>query len=223
MKTAVRVLPVLGVCLILSVPAFAFQIYGDYVETRTADVWTGPCFANGEVGLTGQQATMAWKVRKGSWDGVPLDGLAVVAVTKANATLGDPYSDPYPAKSILIVDQSATAQQRKALADLAKSLAGRLLQNVLSVHSAPITMEFGDDAHYGAVVLRAGDRAAIRTRALTHKDHFCGNEYTYYPPLTALHNAMPAMALDNEYLGKDLGSEWRLYDMRSAFVGTFER
>jgi hypothetical protein len=223
MKLIVRMVPVLGLGMLLTAPAFASQIYGDYVETRTADVWTGPCFANGEVGLTGQQATMAWKVREGSWDGVPLDGLTVVAVAKANATLGDPYNDPYPAKSVLIVDQNATAQQREALTNMAKAMGGRLLQNVLSVQSAPIMMEVGDEDHHGAVVLRAGDMAAIQTRALTNKDHFCGNEYTYYPPLTSLNHAMPAMALDNEYLGKALGSVWRLYDMRSAFVGTFGR
>jgi len=31
----------------------AGQIRGDYVELRTADVYTGPCFANGEVRFPG--------------------------------------------------------------------------------------------------------------------------------------------------------------------------
>jgi hypothetical protein len=29
------------------------QISGEYVETRSADVYTGQCFANGEVNLVG--------------------------------------------------------------------------------------------------------------------------------------------------------------------------
>jgi len=33
------------------------RITGDYIETRSADVYTGQCFANGEVGLVGDQAT----------------------------------------------------------------------------------------------------------------------------------------------------------------------
>lgn len=53
------------------------------------------------------------------------------------------------------------------------------------------------------------------------KDHFCGNEETYYPPLTRLSHSMPAFALTDEYTGDALGSEWRLYDKRSAFVGNF--
>src|SRR2546422_3612210 len=34
--------------LVLAVPAMA-QISGQYIEARTADVYTGPCFANSEV------------------------------------------------------------------------------------------------------------------------------------------------------------------------------
>ena len=78
--------------LLLAVPVVAGEkagISGDYVEIRTADVFTGPCFANGEVGLTGREAVLAWRVREGSWDGVRLDGLSVLAVVHAAETLGD--------------------------------------------------------------------------------------------------------------------------------------
>ena len=77
-----------------------------------------------EVGLTGQEAILAWKVQEGDWKGVPLSGLSVVAVVRANATLGDPYHDPYPARSVLIVDSRASSQQRTALAAFAESMAG---------------------------------------------------------------------------------------------------
>ena len=62
----------------------AQQIAGDYLETRSADVWTGPCFANAEMNLGGKQAVMAWKVDKGSIENVQLDGLSVVAVLTAS-------------------------------------------------------------------------------------------------------------------------------------------
>ena len=91
------------------------KITGDYIETRSADVYVGQCFANGEVGLTGDEAILAWHIRSGSWNGVKLDGLNVVAAVKANATLGDPYADPYPAKAVLIVDEQANPVQRAAL------------------------------------------------------------------------------------------------------------
>src|SRR4051812_4067368 len=90
----------------------AQQIRGDYVESRSADVYTGQCFANGEVNLVGNEAIMAWHVQSGSWNGVSLDGLTVAAAIRASATLGDPYADPDPIQSVLIVDDQASVQQR---------------------------------------------------------------------------------------------------------------
>src|SRR5256712_6215498 len=97
--------------ILICIPAAAQQIRGDYIETRSADVYTGQCFANGEVNLVGDEAILAWHVQSGSWDGVPLDGLTVAAAVHARATLGDPYANPYPARSVLIVDDQATVQQ----------------------------------------------------------------------------------------------------------------
>src|SRR3569833_606453 len=97
----------------------AQTIQGDYIETRSADVYTGQCFANGEVNLTGREALMALKVDRGTMDCVKLDGLAVAAAIRANATLGDPYANPYPAKAVLLVDDHATPQQKSALISLA--------------------------------------------------------------------------------------------------------
>ncbi|MBI5757839.1 MAG: hypothetical protein HZA46_04910, partial [Planctomycetales bacterium] len=48
--------------LCLTANGFAAQITGEYIEARTCDVYTGPCFANGEVGTTGNEAVLAWKV-----------------------------------------------------------------------------------------------------------------------------------------------------------------
>src|SRR5438270_13489278 len=84
------------------------RITGDYIETRSAAIYTGQCFANGEVGLVGNEAILGWRVQNGAWDGVRLDGLSVVAAVRARATLGDPYGKPYPAKSVLNVGDSAT-------------------------------------------------------------------------------------------------------------------
>src|SRR5580765_8204758 len=80
--------------LFLSTFSFGQGIRGDYLETRSADVYTGQCFANGEVNLTGNTAILAWHVRTGSWDGIPLEGLTVAAAVRANGTLGDPYESP---------------------------------------------------------------------------------------------------------------------------------
>src|SRR5271169_4521200 len=107
----------------------AQQIRGDYIESRSTDVYVAQCFANGEVGLTGNQALLAWHVTEGSWNGVKLDGLTVAAAVRARATLGDPYGEPYPAEAVLMVDDAANAEQRQALVALAKHQGGELLEH----------------------------------------------------------------------------------------------
>ncbi len=196
------------------------QISGQYLETRSADVYVGQCFANGEVGLTGEEAIVAWHIQEGKWDGVSLAGLTVVGAIKAQATLGDPYGKPYPAKSVLIVDQQATQQQRQALINFAQEMGGPLLQHVVRVVDTRIDMEVLQ-AHGGRARLQAGDFVTVETRAIGEKDHLCGNEDTFYQPLTATTHAMPAVAMTDEYRGTDLNISWTLHDKRSAFVGTF--
>jgi Protein of unknown function (DUF1326) len=203
-----------------ALPAHA-AIRGEYVEARSADIYTGPCFANSQVDLQGKQAIMGWKVTEGDWQGVKLDGLSVVAVVKARTTLGDPYREPYPAESILIVDQRADVSQRAALEALAKSMAGRLLDHVVSVARAPIRMEVGQGAAQGSATLVAGDLAKIQTRRLCAADMICGNEVVYYPPLVRAVHAMPAYSSEDAFHGRGLGVDWTRLGARSAFVGSF--
>jgi hypothetical protein len=200
----------------------AQQIKGQYLETRSADVYVGQCFANGEVNLTGSEAIVAWHIQEGQWDGVPLAGLNVVGAIKARATLGDPYAKPYPAKSVLIVDKQASPQQRQALINFAQEMGGQLLSHVVRVVDAPIDMEVLQQ-HGARARLQAGDFVTVETRAIGEKDHLCGNESTFYPPLTETAHAMPAVAVTDEYRGQDLDISWTLHDKRSAFVGTFAR
>lgn len=196
-------------------------IRGDYLEIRTSDVYTGPCFANAEVNLTGREAVIAWKVREGSWQGVNLTGLTVVAVVKAQSTLGDPYANPYPARSVIIVDAKAEPQQEKALVDFARSAGGELLANVVKVRKATIETDFSDEEGYASV--KAGEIVDLKTRALNEKDHLCGNEIVYYPPLTEVSNAIPAYTLAHAFRGDELNSTWSCPLKRSAFIAEFAR
>jgi hypothetical protein len=218
-----KVSMVLGLLVLLfSVCAVAQQIRGDYLETRSADVYTGQCFANGEVNLVGNEAILAWRVQRGGWDGVPLEGLTVAAAVRAKGTLGDPYENPYPAKAVLLVDDQASPQQRTALVNFAKHMGGELLNNVEQVISVPMELAVNAE-HHGAAMLRAGKFATVQTRSIGDNDHLCGNEETYYPPLTQMAHSMPAVALTDAYSGPGLGTSWELHGKRSAFVGTFAR
>jgi hypothetical protein len=208
----------------LAAGAFAANsVQGDYIEARTADVFTGACFANSEVGSVGQLAVMGWRINKGSFNGVTLDGLAVVGVLKANNTLGDVHSSAYPVKSVLIVDERATPTQRLALEAFAKRMGGDLLQDVVKVNIAPIQFEIEDNnVHTATARLTAGSLATIETRALGKKDAHCSNEEVWYAPLTKVGHAMPAFTLAHQFKGDGLGGTWSSPDKRSAFVANFQ-
>ena len=221
MKKLMFMLPLIVATASSAMAASLGTIRGDYIETRSADVYTGACVANSEVNLTGDEAIVAWRISEGSWNGVPLSGLGVVGVIKANATLGDPFTSPYPAKSVLIVDSRATAEQQEALKAFAQSKSGDLLKNIVKVESAPIQLEVGSGDRHGYGKLAAGSLARIETRSLHSKDHLCGNEDVYYQPLTELLHAMPAFTLNDEFTGRGLGVTWKLNGKRSSFVGNF--
>lgn len=211
---------------LMGLPAMANaqQIAGDYVETRSADIYTGACFSNSELNLAGDQAILAWRISKGSWNGVSLDGMSVVGVAKASGTIGDQYHDVYPAKAVLIVDDRATAAQRTALQSFAKSMAGELFNDVVKVEYAPISLNIEYDGEHpnGAVVV-AGDLAGIRARGLNEKDHYCGNEDIQYRPMAPTAHAMAGVATLDQYKGDSLGVRWTLHGKRSAYIGNFAR
>jgi len=217
-----RTLTALTILLLVAVPAWAasYSVRGDYVEARTADVYTGPCVANGEVNLAGKEAIMAWRVADGAWGGVPLSGLSVVAVVKSSSTLGDVTAQSPSAQSVIVVDQKANAAQKQALVSLAKTMAGDLLDDVVWVQQRPIEFKTGG---HGETTVQAGELASLETRCMNQNDQLCGNEDVYYPPLTQVSQPMPAFTLANSFHGSGLNTTWSNAYKRSAFVGTFTR
>jgi hypothetical protein len=205
--------------IVMALPVSAAGVTGQYVECRTCDVWTGPCFANSEM-TAGKNAVMGWKVEKGAVDGAKLDGLSVVAVVAASDTLGLPQTGE--SKAILIVDEKASAAQRAALVKLAKGQAGDLLKNVMKVESAPITIDACMCKNKGCAKLSAGG-AKIETRCLdAQHDKHCGNEFAYYPPLVKNVSAQAAVATEHGYSGKGFKHTWKESARRGAYVGSFE-
>src|SRR5260370_25455635 len=89
------------VLMILAAPVGAAELTGKYVEARTCDVYTAPCFANAEMNLAGKHAVLGWRVDQGAVDGVKLDGLSVVALIAASDTLCLKKTGPY--KALIIV------------------------------------------------------------------------------------------------------------------------
>jgi hypothetical protein len=216
-----RLLVLVALTLVLATsPAAAAGITGQYVEARTCDVWTGPCFANADFNLTGKNAVMAWRVERGTVDGVSLDGLGVVAVLSASDTLG--LEQTGPGRAMLIVDSKATPAQRDALIRLARQQAGKLLQNVVAVQSARVELvNCNCPGEVCAEVQAGGVRVKTRCLDASH-DKACGNESAYYPPLARGVRVQPAAAVENTFQGAGLPENWTDFDRRGAYVGSFE-
>jgi hypothetical protein len=205
--------------LLAAAPVCAAGLNGQYIEARTTDVWTGPCFANADVNLGGKHGIMAWKIDKGEWNRVNLDGLGVVAVLAASDTLGTQQTGR--GKAVVIVDERATREQKNALVAFAQRQAGDLARNVVAVRSAAIELNVCKCEEGGCGTLRAGD-ARIETRCLDHKHHkVCGNESAFFPPLARDVKAQPALADENSFKGKGLDGTWNDSGRRSAYLGTF--
>src|SRR5262244_235689 len=96
-------------------------VTGRYAEARTAEVFAGGCVMNSEAGTAGRQAVLAWKVDRGAFNGVPLDGLSVVAAVNADTNLGirEIGGQQAATKAAVYVDKRATVPQQAALIALA--------------------------------------------------------------------------------------------------------
>jgi len=198
----------------------AGDLRGTYLETRTCQVYTGPCFANSEIALTGKDAIMAWSIESGHHAGVDVSGLNVVLVLTADATLGfKGVNDARDVRSVVLVDTRANAAQRDALVGFARQQAGKAGETVVRVESTPIKMSLDVQTLTGSLV--AGKEVKLVTRKAVPTDCICTNEVAYYPPLTHLENFVAGVSTEAEFKGRGLGSRWSMPNSRSAYMGLF--
>ncbi|HET6426399.1 MAG TPA: DUF1326 domain-containing protein [Planctomycetaceae bacterium] len=200
------------------------QIAGEYIEARTCDVYTGPCFANGEMGLSGREAVMAWRVEQGQWNGVELAGLSVAVIANSENTMGDTGVFKMKAgkiTSVILVDEKADAAQRTALEAFVRDTAKHYTQHIRLVK--PVALKLDNDHLAGKGVFVAGDIAKIETRALAKGDCVCTNEMVYYQPLNKVSDFTPAFSKTLSYTGDGLENQWTTHGQRSAFLATFRR
>lgn len=196
------------------------EISGQYIESRTCQVYTGPCFANAEVGLAGKEAIMAWNIQQGSHNGIDLSGLKVVLALQSTKTLGFTGIDGAgEVKSVILVDETAKGPRRDALIDFAKTHSGNAGKAVLRIDDAPITMSLDEFELKGK--LSAGKSVTLETRRAGLGDCICSNESAYYPPLAELVNFAPGVTTVGEFKGRGLGTRWSTPGDRSAYVARF--
>ena len=194
------------------------RVTGDYVEVRTAEVFTGGCILGSEWESLGREAILAWRVSKGSVNGTSLDGLAAVAVVGADRNLGsETLGAPAPTaiRTVLMVDQRATAPQREALVAMVRGLAPSLTANVVDLRSVPISFtRDGTD-----VRLDAAEATLDVTTKFEHSPT-CGAT-RWFDPLATTTKAEVGLARSHAWSGDAPGAKWAQTDRKSSFVGTF--
>lgn len=193
-------------------------IIGDYVETRTAEVFTGGCLMNSEGETGGREALMAWRVDRGQLAGVSLDGLSVVAAVTADVNLGTRELGgiaPRAIRSVIYVDDHASELQRRALVTLAQTLSNGFIGDVVAVK--PVAIAFSRDPH--SIAVRAGE-ATIDVATHMHHDVSC-SALQWFQPLGRVSDATLGVTNRQTYTGSLLGRKWEQIDRRSAFFGEF--
>src|SRR6476620_3863702 len=112
----------------VSLAAGGSTVTGQYVEARTAEVFTGGCVMGSEAETMGKQAVLAWKVDRGTVNGVSLDGLSVVAALAGDVNLGlhEIGGSTAKVRSVVYVDERANQVQRMALVSLANDMTKRI-------------------------------------------------------------------------------------------------
>jgi hypothetical protein len=193
------------------------SVSGSYVEARTAEVFTGGCIMNSEAETMGKQAVLAWKVDRGTFNGISLDGLSVVAALAGDRNLGmqEMGGDKATVKSALIVDARANAAQRLALVAMASELSNGIVGTIVQVTPAPIA--FTD--HGSEIEVTAGQVTLDINKHLTHEPT-CG-AMQWFHPLAQVDDAAIGVAAQHLFTGAALGTKWSDPNKRSAFFGTF--
>jgi hypothetical protein len=217
MNRAVVAAALVGLAAAPLVAAGGNNISGQYVEARTAEVFTGGCIMSSEAETIGKDAVLAWKVDRGSFNGVSLDGLSVVAAVAGDKNLGIAEIGGATAnvRSAVFVDARADAQQRMALVAMANELSNGMVSNVVAVTPAPI--QFTDKGQ--EIDVQAPQVALAVNKHMVH-DPTCGAMQWFHAFVPSAHAEM-GVAEQHAFTGTALGTKWSDPHKRSAFFGTF--
>ena len=192
-------------------------VSGEYVEARTAEVFTGGCIMNSEAETVGKQAVLAWKVDRGSFNGIAIDGLSVVAAVSGDRNLGmqEMGGEKATVRSAMYVDQRANAAQRIALVAMASELSNGMVGTIVQVTAAPI--QFAD--HGSEIQVAAGPASLNVNKHLTH-DPTCG-AMQWFHPFASMDESAMGVTSQHLFTGSALGTKWSDPNKRSAFFGSF--
>jgi hypothetical protein len=217
MKRAVVLATLIGLASIPLLAGGKGTVSGAYVEARTAEVFTGGCIMGSEAETVGKQAVLAWRVDRGTFNGVSLDGLSVVAALSGDRNLGlqEIGGGKPEVRSALFVDNRANPAQQLALVAMVNELSSGLVGTIVQVTPAPI--QFADRG--GEIAVSAPNVTLDISKHMTH-DPTCG-AMQWFHPLASVTQADMGLTAEHAFTGSGLGTKWSDPNRRSAFFGTF--
>jgi hypothetical protein len=192
----------------------ASKIVGDYVEVRTASVFTGACHYNGELVTTGRDAVMAWRFASGTWNGVDLSGLRVVAAISSDQNLAQEQA---PRKTELVIDARASEGQASAVMSLIKEKGGARLGEITGVRRANISFEHADRDYS----VTADKFASISVQPMPNGECCKQPHLVWYTPLAPVDSRKVGYTVRAEYTAGTVGDPWSREGENSAFYGPF--
>ena len=213
-----KIFSLIAITLLLTAPgALATQpetVQGEYLEARSVSVYVGACHYGAEYVEGGREATLVWNIHQGTWNGVSLEGLTVVAVVTAQNNLA---IDTNTRRSVLYLDEKATSEQRSALIDLMTTKRGKVLGEVVSTEIAPITFTKQDvkyNLRVGEVLTLSVSRYPCQNCTQPHQ--------IWYKPLEQIDTPIVGKSTAYCYQDKILSVTWNCgEDTNNVFVGNF--
>ena len=197
--------------------AFATQppsVQGEYIEARSASVYTGACHFGAEFVDGGKEATLVWNIQHGTWNDVSLDGLTVVAIVTAKKNLA---IDTETRKSVLYVDTDTTAAQRIALRNMLATQQAEVLGDIVAMQSAPLSFAKEGtrfDVTVGEVLALSANRYPCAACTQPHQ--------IWYQPLAPVQNAIVGKSEVYRYQDTHLAVTWHQGGaVNNVFVGDF--
>jgi hypothetical protein len=204
----------LAATLIAGAAHAAPAVTGDYVESRSANVYVGACHHEGELLTAGQNAVMAWNIGEGEYAGVDLKGVRVLAVVSGDKNL---CFDDAKRQSALYVSDSATPAQREAVVAMLKERAAKALGELLSVKTVPL--EF--DASGQTYRVQAAGVAFMKIKKETG-ELCCKQPYKLWDkPFVSVKDAKAGYCLGVEFKDATLLKTWKASDQNNAYFGQF--
>ncbi len=189
-------------------------VTGDYVESRSANVFVGACHHEGEVQTAGRNALLAWNITQGEFQGVSLQGVQAVAVLAADRHLE--LADAQR-RSVIYISENATPAQREALTTLLRQRAGAALGTVVGVKTAPIRFDAAGDLYRVNVAGVANMKIRKQTQSLC-----CKQPYEVWgKPFVSVRDAKTGYCIGAEFRDSGMFQSWSATDQNNAFFGRF--